>query len=336
MTNRELFRALGEVREGQILEAEGRTTKKGPRWRRYGAAAACLALLLGLTLGRTGDWAELTRHFSPALSTGADAGDCTATGDVDGSEYSSPGDAPAGPNYSVNVEFGEMFISVPGTDREREYSPSSPRVSWSGPEEILDMDTVIFRGTVRGLRCSAIESGSYKAYYTIASVEITDCIRGELAAGDIYNVLYTGIPGKGTNVSGDLKNLIVGSDAVFMPFQTTPEAGWITEDGFFAYIDLAELYFEVGPGLLFLDTGDGLSFDRDVYAEIAGAETLDEVVEYLREMIGARKQIQPAADPAELPGTPQPEPSHTVQAGEATKAPANAHEQPGGAYIGDE
>ena len=43
MTKEELFRAVGEVREDQITEAE--TVKKASRpWRRYGTLAACLAL----------------------------------------------------------------------------------------------------------------------------------------------------------------------------------------------------------------------------------------------------------------------------------------------------
>ena len=45
MTKEELFRAVGEVREDQITEAE--TVGRGNRpWRRYGAMAACLAVVL--------------------------------------------------------------------------------------------------------------------------------------------------------------------------------------------------------------------------------------------------------------------------------------------------
>ena len=36
---------------------------------------------------------------------------------------------------------------------------------------------------------------------------------------------------------------------------------------------------------LFLDTGDDLSFARDVYTDIADAKTLDEVEDYIRDML---------------------------------------------------
>ena len=45
MTREELFRAVGEVREDQIAEAE-HPGKQGRPWRRYGALAACLAVVL--------------------------------------------------------------------------------------------------------------------------------------------------------------------------------------------------------------------------------------------------------------------------------------------------
>ena len=38
----DLFRAVGEVREDQVAEAEHLHKRKHP-WRRYGALAACLA-----------------------------------------------------------------------------------------------------------------------------------------------------------------------------------------------------------------------------------------------------------------------------------------------------
>ena len=70
MTKEELFRAVGEVREDQITEAE--TVKKASRpWRRYGTLAACLALVLAgaFALERlegARKWAELQESFQTA------------------------------------------------------------------------------------------------------------------------------------------------------------------------------------------------------------------------------------------------------------------------------
>ena len=46
MTREELFRAVGEVREDQIMDAAEKPNKTAIRWRRYGALAACLMVVL--------------------------------------------------------------------------------------------------------------------------------------------------------------------------------------------------------------------------------------------------------------------------------------------------
>ena len=51
MTREELFRAVGEVREDQIADAAEKPNRTAPRWRRYGALAACLAVVLAGAFG---------------------------------------------------------------------------------------------------------------------------------------------------------------------------------------------------------------------------------------------------------------------------------------------
>ena len=120
-------------------------------------------------------------------------------------------------------------------------------------------------------------------------MEVSDCLRGDLAAGDTYNVLYAGAPGRmTTSVSGDLENLAVGSEAVFMPYVATPETGWGSGDSCFCYADLAELYMDEGRRFLFLDTGDGVSYAAEVYdipASSGETVTLDDVTAYLRGLL---------------------------------------------------
>lgn len=331
MTREELFRAVGEVREDQITEAET-GKKQGRPWKRYGALAACLAVVLtaGFALDRL-------RPAEERCSGQADAG-IVENSSLDGSYYSALEDAPARPIYSVGAEIGEF--AGPG-DGNRKVD-SSACLAWLEPEEILARDTVIFRGSVLNLRYFEVTAGGAAMDYTVASVEVTDCVRGGLAAGDIYNVLYPGAAGRvSTSVSGDLEHLKVGSDAVFMPYIAAADTGWSNGGDYFSYADLAELYFDEGIRFLFLDTGNGLSFERDVYADLADAETLDEVMDYLRENApNADRPPETAAEsarPARTPAEPQPEPSDTAQAsGEAVgRNPAGAGELPGGAVIGD-
>ena len=125
------------------------------------------------------------------------------------------------------------------------------------------MDTTIFRGTVTGMRTYEVTVDGSTNFYTVASVEVSDCLRGDLAAGDTYNVLYAGIPGRmSTSISGDLENLEVGSEAVFMPYPATADTGW--------------------------RSGEGVSYATEVY-DIPAADgetvTLDDVTAYLRGLL---------------------------------------------------
>ncbi|WP_298030331.1 hypothetical protein [uncultured Dysosmobacter sp.] len=346
MTREELFRAVGQIREDQAEEAE--KTKKQPfRWRRYGALAACLAVVLaaGLAMNR----------LRPAGMIDEGTG-LIEDSRLDGSHYSTPEstpeDAEARPIRSTGVKWSELAVEGADPQAAANKAPAQNRSSaclaWLEPEEILAMDTAVFRGTVRNLRCFEVMAGKEAAYYTVASVEVTDCIRGQLGTGDIYNVLYPGVLGlSGSSVSGDLEKLQEGSDAVFMPRWAGQEAGWSAGDGFFAYGDLAELYFEEGIRFLFLDTGKGLSFERTVYADIADAATLDEVMDYLRENVPngdeppeteaeLREAAGEDAQPAWTPVEPQPSVTEDALENGSKGGPAGARELPGGAFVSGE
>ena len=242
MTREELFRAVGEVREDQIEAAE--VTKRQVRpWRRFGALAACLALVVTVAAApelREADqwkWTAIVKSFNPGAEVDedpdgwkavvrpfnpgeADSGGETVAGGLDGSDYwtDSP-NRPTHPDYSTGVEIGQL--SGPGSGDEM--IGMSSCLVWLSPEEIFAQDTVIFRGTVRELHYFMVEpdAGPMERYYTRALVEVTDSIRGGLTAGETYSLLWLGARGyMSTSISGALEDLDVGSDAVFMPIRT--------------------------------------------------------------------------------------------------------------------
>ena len=173
MTREELFRAVGEVREDQIAEHFTRCP-----WKRYGALAACLVAVLAGVFG----WNRLY-HTGWDLPFAAEDG-----GFVDGSDYSAPEsaeDSSPSPVYSANVEIGELDGSA---DHGKTASDASACLVWLDPEEVFSMDTVIFRGVVRNLRYYTVTAGGTELSYTVASVEVTSSLRGDLAKGDICGV----------------------------------------------------------------------------------------------------------------------------------------------------
>lgn len=292
MTREELFRAVGEVREDQITDAAETPKKTAPRWRRYGVLAACLAVVLAGAFGFD-QWLHTGRDL-PAYESSQESAD--AGGGLDGSNDSA--DGPLAPQYSVGAEIGEIDGSGWRWDGLFNGAVSDSSLVWLDPEEILALDTTIFRGTVTGMRYYEVDVGGLEETYTVASVEVSDCLRGDLAAGDTYNVLYAGAPGRiTTSASGDLENLAVGSEAIFMPYVATPDTGWRSGEDYFCYADLAEFYLNEGRRFLFLDTGDGVSYASEVYdipASNGEAVTLDDVTAYLRNLLGTE------ADEAEV------------------------------------
>ena len=268
MTREELFRAVGEVREDQIMDAAEKPNKTAIRWRRYGALAACLAVVLAGAFGFR-QWLHTGRDL-PAYESAQESAD-----------------GPLAPQYSVGTEIREIDGSGWGGLFNGGVSSDASLV-WLDLDEILAMDTAIFRGTVTGLRYFEVTVDGSTLYYTVASVEVSDCLRGDLAAGDTYNVAYRGGPGVTTSISGDLENLEEGSEAVFMPYVATPDTGWRSGDDYFCYADLAELYMDEGRRFLFLETGEGVSYATEVY-DIPAADgetvTLDDVTAYLRGLL---------------------------------------------------
>lgn len=359
MTKEELFQAVGHVREDQITEAEVMHRQSRP-WRRYGAMAACLALVLGgaFTLERAQRWARLEESFQTAVDSESapDAGggededhwgalvmpfNPVAGAGLDGESYWDGDGKRPGFHYSVNVEIGELDGGVRddaamGAEKNRTEVDSAACLAWLSPEEIFARDTVIFRGIVRELRYYEVDevrlSGG-RTQYTAAAVEVTDPIRGKLTAGEVCTVLYMGGPDMAASISGPLERLEVDSEAIFMPEAANGETGVRNGASYFCYADLAELYLSEGLRFVFLDTGDGLDFERDVYGEIANAETLDEIADYIRGMIGQTEQTRPAAVPAEPQADPAEIEPALLDPGYGVEAPGGARPVPGEEFV---
>ena len=294
MTKEDLFRAIGSVDDQQIIEAE---TPKGRLrlWPRAAALAACLALIAAaaLTLPRQAD-------------NTADAGNS----DLDGSEYSTSDDRPGnmihdpdigGPTaYSKNVDIGQLDGPPPASDVGMDMSAC---LVWLEPEEIFAMDTAIFRGTVTDLRYYEV-TGGYRSYFTVATVEVTDPIRGDVAAGGAYLVYLPCAPGMSVSTAGNLEDLEIGSEAIFMPRAATADTGVTSGGSYFCYADVADFWFDEGIRFLFLETEEGLRYAGDVYdlGVDPSAATLEDAAAYIRSMLtlpgGAAEGAEEAGEPA--------------------------------------
>ena len=163
---------------------------------------------------------------------------------------------------------------------------TSSCAQWMSAEEILALDVEIFMGTVTDMETYHVTDGMER-YFTVATVEVEDSIRSELAMGESCRIYlpFAEIGGLTTTTSniGDLEKLKIGSRAIFMPHKTTEEKGAGNGDVWLSYLDFSDYYFGEGMRFLFLETESGTSYETSVY-EVEGGNTasLEEIAEYLR------------------------------------------------------
>ena len=303
MKKEDLFRTIGSVEDQQILEAEAPKAHRR-LWPRAAALAACLALIVAAAaaLPQRSDSTASIDQGASAL----DGSDDSVSGDRPGNMIHSPDFA--GPTtYSVNVDIGQLDTLPPESPVAGD---SSACLAWLDPEEIFAMDTLIFRGVVRDLQYYEV-TGGYRGYFTVAAVEVTDVLRGDLDAGDIYNIYLPILKGQASNsTAGDLESLEVGSEAIFMPYAATADTGITSGDAYFCYADVAECWFDEGVRFLFLQTEEGLRYASDVYdlGVDPSEATLDDAAAYIRSMLAAQGGGTDTAPPeAQVQGAAQSE-----------------------------
>ena len=289
MKKEDLFRTIGSVEDQQILEAEAPKAHRR-LWPRAAALAACLALIVAAAAALP-QRSDSTASIDQGAST-LDGSDDSVSGDRPGNMIHSP-DYPGSTIYSVNVDIRQLDTLPPASSS---LDDSAACLAWLDPEEIFAMDTLIFRGVVRDLQYYEV-TGGYRGDFTVAAVEVTDVLRGDLDAGDIYNIYLPILKGQASNsTAGDLESLEVGSEAIFMPYAATADTGITSGDAYFCYADVAECWFDEGVRFLFLQTEEGLRYASDVYdlGVDPSEATLDDAAAYIRSMLAAQENQEGA------------------------------------------
>ncbi len=179
-------------------------------------------------------------------------------------------------------EMDHIYQSIGGGYNYQESTTSEAMLVRLSEEEIFQRNTDIFRGTVIDMEVYHV-TGGMDTYFRVATVEVEESIRGDLKVGDTCRI-YVPL---GSSVNGDLDKLESGSRAIFMPLKATTETRYSTKDEvWLCYADFAEYYSDAGVYSLFLETEDGVSYAKDLYEiESEGKVTLEDVAEYIREML---------------------------------------------------
>lgn len=152
-------------------------------------------------------------------------------------------------------------------------------------EELFHKEnTIIFKGIVTALGEEFILSGSsgQTEKVEIASIRVMESYRGSCEDGDVAEVA---LPRRSTETvwledTETISSIDIGTIGIFM---VLPYEGK----------NIADYYFPDGQRYAFVETEDGLVFDRVVYSSIADAATLEEIELYVEKMLNTEDSNTP-------------------------------------------
>lgn len=285
--------ALDEIRDEYIEEAVNFQKKSKKKiYATLAPIAACLVLVISFTsyygfFGGSNDTtgaSESANQMMDATELGEAAldestmegtvteGDPESDRGIDGAESSEVGDNESVGNLSGNVEPGND-ASGNGASGTTESYGGEGELLYKTAEEIVSEDMLIFRGVVEDIIYGSDEDRNpLSASETLLVVKVSDVIKGDLKQGTTCEILIPANLAFAESVGGDLAELEIGSEAIFMPRDV---------DSYYY-----DYYFSEGRRYLFLETEEGVSYATEVY-QISGGNnvTLDDVAEYLRGLL---------------------------------------------------
>ena len=254
MRGTELLDKMELIDPAYVEAAEGKPRKRKNVWIRWGAMAACLCLVVGTVAMIT----HISRNQNdPQL------------GEIVLSDKTT-----AKVSYGYNSEFA--------------MSTKGDLVYLTEEEMFSHENKYVFRGKVSGLTNVTIDFNGKKDFRCIATIVIEEVYQGNISAGEQITMLIPcaiGLKGIDVSDTGVIEQLKNGMEGIFMP--------WIYDDT--SYIewngavlmkqDLAVCGLADGIRWVFLSSDQGLIFERNAYPGAKNATNLDDIEEYVIEML---------------------------------------------------
>ncbi len=278
--------ALDEIRDEYIEEAvaaesfrvvknNGKHRKKMPVYRLAGTVAACLVVVVALSVGVRYSDSEKSALDSSVVGGAAEnmtegiVDEAAPQAEPDLKGESDPGSEPTIMEPTCGEPSGYPVLE------EGTVETGASSLMWYEPEEIVAQNIVIVRGSVESLvqvEGTAKVGETENVSYTQATILVEKCLKGDLKAGDrciiklpfsvSYQTYYD------NDYYGALAKISEGAEGIFMPRVGTP------------------YYFGEGRRYVFLETVEGLSYAEEVYEVPAeGAVTLDDVEAYILDLL---------------------------------------------------
>ena len=137
---------------------------------------------------------------------------------------------------------------------------------------------VVVRGTIMDIRHIEIDFNGETEYQSLITIHVSDVYRGDVQVGQDLIVCADAIEETGqASHSSVISHVQQGMEGIFMPIPYDDEFVWEQNDATLRLKDIADYGFPDGERYLFLDTPNGLLFERDAYPSLHGLDSLDEV-----------------------------------------------------------
>lgn len=172
------------------------------------------------------------------------------------------------------------------TDRHPPLSQNEACLAWFSEEELFESwDTAIFRGTVEEIENIAIFFRGEEVHRALIRIVVESVFRGSVKPGDTVCVL-SDCP-LSANLSGEelISRIAIGTRGVFMPNTYSDTDTW-SQNGATLYLrELADYGFPDCMRWFFLETEDGILYDRESFPSLDAGSSPDALDSYIRKMV---------------------------------------------------
>ena len=228
---------------GKAEEGKVITINKASNWKRLATIAACLVFAIAVAI--------------PFLNKGS-------------------GDFDLKLSNGVKVKYVDKAPTI-----QNEYSLVGLSEDELFASNFNSYEIIAFEGTVKEVRNIVCDYNGRKDYRAIATIEVSDVLRGSLEVGKTVTILLPAPVGtdfkvEDTSVSSQITE---GTTGIFTPIKYDETAIREENGKTLALLDLAEYGLPDGVRWMFIETAEGLVYDRNAYPSFDKAKDLKDVKE---------------------------------------------------------
>lgn len=189
-----------------------------------------------------------------------------------------------------NVLYAKEGVTITAVDEVPEMPSNTGAITMIfNEEEVFNMfDTVAFMGTVKEVKNISMDFDGIKHYRALVTIEVEKVYDGNLSAGETISAMLPGPVDTGNVMGADFnitRAMKPGERGIFMPLIYSSDEVWEENGKVLQMKDFAGYAIIDTVRFAFLETEEGLLFERGTFPGIKDAQTLEEVEEYIMEKV---------------------------------------------------